>query len=225
MAKPVVDWTRVDTVLLDMDGTLLDLGFDNHFWQTLIPRRWARLKGLTETQGRERLARLYAERRGTLEWYCIDHWSRELGLRIEQLKHEFAGHVRYLPGAEDFLTALARMGKRRVLITNAHERVLAIKLAQTGLDGHLDAIHSTHAFGLPKEHVALWARLRLAEPFDPARSVLIDDSLAVLKSAKRYGVAQVCAVTRPDPAQAPLDAGELPAVPSVASLLGSAAGG
>ena len=27
-----VDWTEVDHVLLDMDGTLLDLAFDNDFW-------------------------------------------------------------------------------------------------------------------------------------------------------------------------------------------------
>src|SRR5690606_507131 len=25
-------WNQIDTVLLDMDGTLLDLHFDNHFW-------------------------------------------------------------------------------------------------------------------------------------------------------------------------------------------------
>ena len=27
----LIDWTHIDTVLLDMDGTLLDLSFDNWF--------------------------------------------------------------------------------------------------------------------------------------------------------------------------------------------------
>ena len=34
----------VDTVLLDMDGTLLDLAFDNYFWQKLVPETWGREK-------------------------------------------------------------------------------------------------------------------------------------------------------------------------------------
>lgn len=32
-----IAWQEVDTVLLDMDGTLTDLAFDNYFWQTLVP--------------------------------------------------------------------------------------------------------------------------------------------------------------------------------------------
>ena len=31
-----IAWREVDTVLLDMDGTLLDLAFDNYFWQTFL---------------------------------------------------------------------------------------------------------------------------------------------------------------------------------------------
>lgn len=33
-------WQEIDTVLLDMDGTLIDLHFDNYFWQRLVPERW-----------------------------------------------------------------------------------------------------------------------------------------------------------------------------------------
>ena len=35
--SPELDWTSIDTVLLDMDGTLLDLRFDNWFWQEHVP--------------------------------------------------------------------------------------------------------------------------------------------------------------------------------------------
>ena len=36
---PLPEWSRIDVVCLDMDGTVLDLHFDNHFWQTHVPRR------------------------------------------------------------------------------------------------------------------------------------------------------------------------------------------
>ena len=41
-----IAWQEVDTVLLDMDGTLLDLAFDNYFWQTLVPETWGAARGL-----------------------------------------------------------------------------------------------------------------------------------------------------------------------------------
>ncbi|HBT55971.1 MAG TPA: haloacid dehalogenase, partial [Pseudomonas sp.] len=33
----MLNWNAIDTVLLDMDGTLLDLHFDNHFWLEHMP--------------------------------------------------------------------------------------------------------------------------------------------------------------------------------------------
>lgn len=33
----MIAWKEIDTVLLDMDGTLLDLNFDNHFWKEFVP--------------------------------------------------------------------------------------------------------------------------------------------------------------------------------------------
>lgn len=42
----MIDWSAIDTVLLDMDGTLLDLHFDNHFWQHHLPLRFAERHGL-----------------------------------------------------------------------------------------------------------------------------------------------------------------------------------
>src|SRR5215831_5340508 len=34
-------WDLIDTVLLDLDGTLLDLAFDNYFWREVIPAAYA----------------------------------------------------------------------------------------------------------------------------------------------------------------------------------------
>jgi len=32
-----INWSEIDTILLDMDGTLLDLNFDLHFWMEYLP--------------------------------------------------------------------------------------------------------------------------------------------------------------------------------------------
>ena len=44
---PSLPWHAIDTVLLDMDGTLLDLHYDNHFWMEHLPQRYAELHGVS----------------------------------------------------------------------------------------------------------------------------------------------------------------------------------
>ena len=192
------DWSGVDTVLLDMDGTLLDLRFDNLFWREVVPARYGELHGLEPAEAWRQLAPRFAAREGTLEWYCLDHWSRELGIDIALLKEEVEDHIDFLPDVPEFLGAVRAAGKRLVLVTNAHRGSLALKLRRTRLDDYLDAIHSSHDLGLPKEAAGFWDRLRAREPFDPARAVLVDDSLPVLRAAHDYGIGRVVAIRRPD---------------------------
>ncbi len=219
VSRHAFDWDDFDTVLLDMDGTLLDLSFDNFFWQQLIPARYAALHGLPHEEAVAVLEPRFAAARGTLEWYCLDHWSRELGLDVAALKHEAEDHIDFLPDVPDFLLAVRELGKRSVLVTNAHRSSLAVKLARTGLDHHLDAIHSSHDLGLPKEHADFWGRLRGVEPFEPGRTLLVDDSLPVLRSAHAYGIARVIAILRPDSSRPRSDPGDFHGVDGVIELL------
>ena len=194
-------WEDIDTVLLDMDGTLLDLRFDNYFWLEILPERYARRHELSLEAARARLAPLFIEKQGTLDWYCIDFWSRELSLDIAELKREACGEVRFLPGAEQFLQALQQRGRDPVLVTNAHRGVLEIKAAQTGLARYFRRIVSSHDFGVPKEHPRFWSQLQQQLGFDPARCMFVDDSIAVLNAARAHGIGQIFAITRPDSTQ------------------------
>lgn len=192
------DWSGIDTVLLDMDGTLLDLRFDNLFWQEVVPRRYGEVHGLAPAEAKRQLEPRFAARRGTLEWYCLDYWSAELGIDIALLKQEVEDHIDFLPDVPQFLSAVRDAGRRLVLVTNAHRASLAVKLRRTRLDRFLDAIHSSHDIGLPKEQPRFWAELRAREPFEPARTVLVDDSLPVLRAAHAAGIGRVVAIRRPD---------------------------
>src|SRR5690606_32822600 len=127
-----IPWQDVDTVLLDMDGTLLDLAFDNFFWLELVPARYAALHGLDGAEARDLIMPRYERVLGTLAWYCTDHWSAELGLDIVGLKHEHRHLISYLPGARGFLSALRRRGTRTSVVTNAHPDTVTIKTGQTG---------------------------------------------------------------------------------------------
>ncbi len=226
-------WNDIDTVLLDMDGTLLDLHFDDHFWQHHLPRRYAERFGIPLERARRHLQARFDRERGTLNWYCLDYWSRELGLAVERLKHEVAHLIRIHPGVIPFLRAAGAAGKRRVLVTNAHWAALDLKLAHTALQHHLDHIVVSHDLGLPKEDPRLWRRLRSVVPYDPGRTLLVDDSEAVLDSAHRHGIRHLLTLRRPS-SQGPrreglrypaIDGFEqlLPIVPSTTNEAGQAA--
>jgi len=212
-------WEEIDTVLLDMDGTLLDLRFDNYFWLEILPERYAQRHELSLDAARARLAPLFIAKQGTLDWYCIDFWSRELSLDIAMLKREACAEVRFLPGAERFLQALHERGHDPVLVTNAHRGVLQIKAAQTGLARYFRRIVSSHDFGAPKEHPQFWSHLQAQLGFDPARCLFVDDSLPVLNAARTHGIGQIFAITRPDSTQHARQIAEFPSVERVEELL------
>jgi putative hydrolase of the HAD superfamily len=206
-------------VLLDMDGTLLDLNFDNHFWRERIPLRYAEVHGMSYASARQELVPRFAARQGTLEWYCTDFWTGELGFDVAMLKHEMRDNIRYLPGAPDFLQAVRDAGKRLVLVTNAHPDSLSIKAGQTGLAAYFDLLISSHSLGFPKEDPRFWQALDLRGVYEPGRSLFVDDSLPVLRAARLHGVSEVFAVERPDSTLPPHVIDEFPAVHSVSDLL------
>ena len=195
------DWDVVDTVLLDMDGTLLDLRFDNFFWKEFVPQRYSESRGIELHAAHLELTPRFAEKQGTLQWYCLDHWSRELGLDIVRLKEEVDEYIEYLPDIPQFLISLRQSGRRLALVTNAHRDTLAVKIRRTGLGSFVDVMYTSHEIGLPKEDPAFWAALREVEPFDPDRTMLVDDSLPVLRSAHEYGIGRIVAIRRPDSSQ------------------------
>src|SRR5690349_18625726 len=133
-ASSIVDWSSIDTVLVDMDGTLLDLNFDTFFWREVVPERYARKHGLTVPAAQESLAPRFEAKVGTLEWYCLDHWARDLGLDLKALKREHCERIRFLPGAREFLASVRVRGKRLSIVTNAHRDTFAVKAERTGID-------------------------------------------------------------------------------------------
>jgi putative hydrolase of the HAD superfamily len=198
---------------------LLDLRFDNWFWQELIPRHYAAARGLELAESHGLLTPKFAEVRGTLQWYCIEYWSRELELDIGGIKREALSEVGFLPGAEQFLSRLRDSGKRRALVTNAHPRTLAIKNERVALTQYFDACYSTHPFAAPKEDAAFWPRLKDEEGFVPERTLFVDDSLSVLDAARDFGIAWLRAVRRPDSGKPPQHTADYAAVDRVADLM------
>lgn len=214
----MVPWQHVKTVFLDMDGTLLDLRFDNEFWREHIPRCYAKKHGLEVQAAKSELFTRYQRMEGRIEWYCVDYWSRELDLDIVALKRELTHLIAPHPYVRNFLAALRSTRKRVLLVTNAHAKSLALKLEHTGLDALLDKVICAHDIGIPKEHSGFWERLQAWQPFEPAHTLLIDDSLLVLRSARSYGIAYLVSVWQPDSQGPSREDGEFPMMRSFAEL-------
>ncbi|MDA3136141.1 GMP/IMP nucleotidase [Pseudomonas syringae] len=205
-------WSEIDTVLLDMDGTLLDLHYDEHFWMQHLPQRYAELHGVSFAMAWLELKPLFENNAGTLNWYCLDFWSAELNLSVRDLKREIAHMIALRPDAETFLAALQKTGKRVIMITNAHRDSLSLKMERIELAPYFERLISSHDYGFPKESQHFWDALKAETAFDPARSLFIDDTLPILRSARHFGVAHLLAVSQPNSQKGPKDTEEFAAV-------------
>ena len=198
----MIDWQAIDTVLLDMDGTLLDLHFDNYFWMHHVPEHYARQNNLSIEAASSKLHSRFHRERGSLNWYSLDYWSEQLNLDIPALKLEITHMIAIRPYVIDFLTHLAEQPQRVILATNADRKSLDIKLANTDIGRWFDDIVVSHDFRAPKEDQAFWKQLHITHPFNPERTLLIDDTESVLLSAQQFGIAHLLTLLQPDSKQA-----------------------
>jgi HAD superfamily hydrolase (TIGR01509 family) len=207
----MIGWDLVDTVLLDMDGTLLDLHYDNTLWNQLVPARYSEAHDLPLETARSHLFEHMSLIRGQVSFYCLDYWTEFTGLDIVALHHELTELIRYRPYAEEFLAWLQAHDKRAVLVTNAHRDSLFVKNAHSNLTDKLNADVSSHDYGAPKEVPAFWEQLMQEEPYDPQRTLLIDDNYSVLGAAADYGIRHLLTITQPDSNRPPRDGLKYPA--------------
>lgn len=215
----MIDWHNTDTVLLDMDGTLLDLHYDNHFWRVHVPQRYSEKHGISMEAAVAELVPRFKQAEGSLEWYCVDYWSEQLGLDIPMLKQEIEHLIAVHPHVVEFLAHMHTTSKRVILVTNAHGKSLNIKMQRTRLAGYFDAIVCSHELNLPKEAPGFWEKFQALEPFERSRTLLVDDSLPVLRAAHDYGIEQLLAVSKPDSRQPQREVSEFPAINSFAELI------
>jgi 5'-nucleotidase len=192
----LLDWTQIDTVLLDMDGTLLDRHFDDHFWLEHVPKRYAQKNAIALETAKEQLYRLFRSQENTLNWTDLNYWSDQLGLDIPVLKEEVDHLIAVHPFVTEFLLFLRQHGKGIHLVTNAHGKTLDLKMRRTRIGPYFDGIISAHDLGLPKEDPAFWGKLQQQVPFDPERTMLGEDSETNLETARLFSIRYLIHVGR-----------------------------
>ena len=194
---PFADWTQIDSILLDLDGTLLDLNFDLHFWLEYLPKVYSEKHNISHKQAKDILLPMLNAVKGKLDWYCIDFWQEKLDLDIMKLKNNISHLIKVHPNVKRFLTLARKHDKQIYLITNAHRKTIKLKMSVTQLQDYFDGIVSSHDFGVAKQEQAFWHKLSEVINLDKNRAIFFDDSLDVLKSAFEFNIKHVVAISKP----------------------------
>ena len=214
-----IDWHHIDTILLDMDGTLLDLHFDSHFWLEHLPSVVAQQQAISLAQARDFLAPIFAQHARTLNWYCVHFWSQQVGFDILQHKQQVAHHIGYRPNAQNFLAHCRAHSQDLRLITNGHRKVLDLKIEHTHIDQYFDQMHCSHELGYPKENINFWHALHKHQAFDPATTLFVDDSEYVLDVAAEYGIKHIYSIAEPDSNRPRTEQSKFPMLEDLASTV------
>ena len=178
----------IQFVLLDMDGTLLDLYFDDYFWGHLVPEKYAERHDMTFGAAKDYLYKTYKSHEKTLNWCDIDFWSKELKLDIPALKEQIRHLIEVHPHVIDFLKLMKKQRKKIFLLTNAHYKTVKKKIKKTQIGEYFDDILCSFNVGHPKEYIEFWQGAQKKLKFDKEHSLFIDDTEDVMRTAREFGI-------------------------------------
>ena len=208
-----------ETLMLDMDGTLLDLAYDSFIWLEVVPKEFAIKHRVSNDVAQKKIYQYFVDMQGSLDWYCLDKWSQLLDLDVLQIHRQHKSRINFLPGAKDFLEKVSRLEKRLLLVTNSNRDVFLLKSQITGVDQYFEKIYISHELGSPKEDQKFWFSLQQIEPFNPVTTCFVDDNPEVLKSAQQFGIKFLFHVTQPDASTTKSQNSEFDAIKGVFELI------
>jgi len=206
-SRNFIDWTQIDEILLDLDGTLLDLNFDLHFWLEYLPIIYSEKHKVRIEDAKNILLKMLDAEIGTLNWYCLDFWRNKLDLDIVQLKRNVSHLIQVHPNVVEFLTKAKLINKKIYLVTNAHRKTIKLKMQATKIEHYFDDIISSHDFGFAKQEQHFWHELTRNIGLKKERAIFFDDSQDVLHAARKFNIGQIIAISKPS---SKLDAKEVP---------------
>ena len=192
-----LDWNQIDTILLDLDGTILDLNFDLEFWLEYVPKVYSKKNNINFQTAKEIILSKINSQEGRLAWYCLDYWEKQLELDIMKLKTDISHLIQVHDHALTFLQRAKDNNKRIYLVTNAHRKGIKLKMKMSRIEGFFDEIISSHDFGVPKQQQQFWKELDKKIDFNKERSIFFDDSLDVLEAAAKFNIKNVIAISKP----------------------------
>ena len=191
-------WNSIETFFLDMDGTLLDLAYDNYFWHEHIPNLYAKKNSITYKKAKKKIEIMYKNKKNTIEWYSLDYWSEILEINLKTELFNTKNKIKIFPGSIEFLRKLKEQKIKIILLTNCPRQMLNIKLTQTKLWGFFDKIISSEDYGFAKETNEFWYNLKKNIVFKIDSSVFIDDNQNVLDFSYKNGIKNIFCINVPD---------------------------
>ncbi|MAZ79474.1 MAG: haloacid dehalogenase [Gammaproteobacteria bacterium] len=191
-------WDSIETFFLDMDGTLLDLSYDNYFWHQHIPKIYAEINNMSFEKAKKEFEEMYKKKQDTIDWYCLNYWSDRLKINLHDELLKTKHKIRIFPGVIDFLMKIRKRNIKIILLTNCPRDMLNVKLNETKLWGYFDQIISSEDYGFAKETNEFWNYLEKVLNYDKKTTIFIDDNQKVLDFAYVNGIKNIISINFPD---------------------------